>query len=86
MVKKKEGKIESQEDVAKKVLEQLGKSENKKEEPGINFMEFLNNPAVASFLEGGKNLFKKEKADPNMCEINIKAPSEVVLKLFNIKE
>ncbi len=70
MVKKKEEKIE-------KV-----KTEEK---PEINFMEILNDPAIASLLESGKNLFKKEKVDPDVCEINIKAPSEVVLKLFNIK-
>lgn len=53
---------------------------------GIDFMEMLNSPIAKALLEGGKDLFKKEKVDPNICEINIKAPSEVVLKLFNIKE
>lgn len=84
MAKKKEEKIETQEDVAKKVLKQLEKEEVLDEK--FDIMSLLNNPAVTSFLEGGKNLFKKEKTDPNVCEINIKAPSEVVLKLFNIKE
>lgn len=80
MVKKKEEKLETQEDVAKEILD-----EKKVLDEKFNIMELLDNPAVASFLEGGKNLFKKEKTDPNVCEITIKAPSEVVLKLFNIK-
>lgn len=58
----------------------------KKEEKGFDFMKMLNDPKIASLLEGGKDLFKKKETDPNMCEIHIKAPSEVVLKLFNIKK
>lgn len=56
------------------------------EKPEFDFMGMLNNPAVTKLLESGKDLFKKEKADPNVCEITIKAPSEVVLKLFKVSE
>lgn len=55
------------------------------EKEGFDFVELLKDPIVSKLMEGGKDLFKKEKADPNICEINIKAPSEVVLKLFNVK-
>ncbi len=58
--------------------------EEPKEEFRINFMELLNDPMAKELLGGCKQLFKKEKADPNICEISIKAPSEVVLKLFGI--
>lgn len=75
----KEG-IETQEDVAKKFLESL--KNNEEEDKGFDFMGLLNDPAVASIMKSGKELFKKEKTDPNVCEITIKAPSEVVLKLF----
>ena len=54
----------------------------KKIAPKFNPMELLNNPLVSELMNSGKELFKKKEADPNMCEINIKAPSEVVLKLF----
>ncbi len=61
-----------------------------KEEPerigGFNPMEMLNDPVVKSLLGGCKDMFKKEKPDPNICEIIIKAPSEVVLKLFKISD
>lgn len=67
MDKKKEGKIETQEE-------------------GFNLGKLLKDPSVMALLGCGKDLFKKEKSDPNVCEITIKAPSEVVLKLFNIKE
>lgn len=78
MVKEKKREIESQEDVTKKVLE--------KDNNGFDLVKLLNDPVVSSLLGCGKELFKKEKTDPNVCEIYIKAPSEVVLKLFNIKE
>lgn len=79
-----EEEIETQEDVAKKILEDL---KNPKEEGcGFDFMALLNDPAIASLLKSSKDIFKKEKADPNVCEISIKAPSEVVLKLFRIDE
>lgn len=55
------------------------------ESKGFNFMEMLDNPMVGQLMESGKDLFKKEKPDPNMCEITIKAPSEVVLKLFKVE-
>ena len=55
-------------------------------EEGFNFMEILNNPIAKTLMESGKDLFKKEKPDPNVCEITIKAPSEVVLKLFRVQD
>lgn len=73
--------VETHEDVAKKFLESL-KNKEEKEDKGFDFMGLLNDPAVASIMKSGKELFKKEKTDPNVCEITIKAPSEVVLKLF----
>lgn len=50
----------------------------------FDFMKMLENPITKELLSGCKDLFKKEKADPNICEITIKGPSEVVLKLFNL--
>lgn len=73
MGKNKEGKVETVEEP------------ETKEEKGLNLGELLKDPVVKSLLESGKDMFKKEKADPDICEINIKAPSEVVLKLFNVK-
>ncbi len=55
-------------------------------EEGIDFAEMLNSPVAQSLLEGALDLFKKEKEDPDICEITIKAPSEVVLKLFNLSK
>ncbi len=60
--------------------------ETKNKEPDFDFLKLLESPIAASLLEGGKDLFKKKEVDPNMCEITIKAPSEVVLELFNIKK
>ena len=54
----------------------------KEEKPGIDFMSLLGNVDIPALLNSGKDIFKKEKADPDVCEITIKAPSEVVLKLF----
>lgn len=54
------------------------------EEEAPNFMELLNSPMAQSVLGGCKDLLKPETTDPNICEITIKAPSEVVLKLFNV--
>ncbi len=68
---------------AKKISEETDKPEPKED---FDFMELLNNPIAKEILSGCKDLFKKEKTDPNMCEITIKAPSEVVLKLFKISE
>ncbi len=50
-----------------------------------NFLELINDPLTQSILGGVKDMFGKEEKelDPNMCEITIKAPSEIVLKLFN---
>ena len=62
--------------------ETLEKSKDKE----IDFKEILNNPIAQSLLGGCKDLFKKEKSDPDVCEITIKAPSEVVLKLFKVFE
>lgn len=55
-------------------------------EEGFDLGELLKDPVVKSLLESGKDIFKKEKTDPDVCEISIKAPSEVVLKLFRVKE
>lgn len=74
--KKPEEEIKTQEDVR----------EEETEEPCFNPLELLNNPAIKELLGAGKEIFKKEKTDPNVCEISIKAPSEVVLKLFGIHE
>lgn len=52
----------------------------------FDFMKMMDSPIVKSLLEGGKDLFKKEKEDPDVCEIYIKAPSEVVLKLFKVSD
>ena len=76
-MKKKAEEIES----GKKV-----KVEREEEESSFDFMGLLKNPAVASLMESGMGLFKKEKSDPDVCEISIKAPSEVVLKLFRVNE
>ena len=61
-----------------------GKIEENKEEEGFNFMEILKNPMVGQLMESGKELFKKKEANPDTCEITVKAPSEVVLKLFRV--
>lgn len=53
---------------------------------GLDIGELLNSPIAKSLMEGCKDMFKKEKSDPDVCEIYIKAPSETVLKLFKIKE
>lgn len=76
MTKKKEKPVE----------EKVETSEVETEKPGIDLMGMLNDPMVTKLLDSGKDLFKKEKADPNICEISIKAPSEVVLKLFGIHD
>lgn len=73
------------EKVKKEVVEEEIETPNE-EECGFNFMELLNNPAVAAMMQSGKDIFKKEKSDPNVCEISIKAPTEVVLKLFRVDE
>lgn len=52
----------------------------------FNLEELMNNPIVQDLLGGAKDLFKKEKEDPNVCEIYIKGPSEAVLKLFKIAD
>lgn len=78
-----EEEIKTQEDVAKEFLEGL-KNPEKEEESGIDFMGLLNSIDVPALMNSGKKLFKKEKADPNVCEITIKAPSEVVLRLFGV--
>lgn len=71
--------------LAKKVSKKPTES---KEEPKeeINLEEILNNPIAKELLGGFKDLFKKEKSDPDVCEITIKAPSDVILKLFKISE
>lgn len=56
------------------------------EKPKIDFMGMLNDPKLLKLLDSGKDLFKKEKSNPDVCEISIKAPSEVVLKLFRVGE
>ncbi len=82
-----EEKEEAKEESKKKVnLKIVKKKEDTKEEEGFDLGKLLNDPVVASLLEGGKELFKKEKTDPDVCEISIKAPSAVVLKLFHVKE
>ena len=70
-------------DFPDKTAEDIPKEEPKKE---IDFMEMLNNPLAKELLGGCKDLFKKEKSDPDVCEITIKAPSDVVLKLFKVSE
>lgn len=84
----KERKI-TKEELSKKVdfakVEDKKKEEVQPEDGGFNLGKLLTDPAVVSLLKGGKDLFKKKEVDPNMCEITIKAPSEVVLKLFNVK-
>lgn len=56
------------------------------EDPGMDFMGMLNSPIAKALLEGGADLFKKEKSDPNMCEIHIKGSPEFILKLFKIAD
>ena len=58
------------------------------EEPkkDFNFMELINDPKIAALLGGCKDMFKKKEVNPDICEITIKAPSEVVLKLFKVSE
>ncbi len=74
----------TKEELKKKVnFKKVEKKEKQEEE--FDLGKLLKDPAVASLLGCGKDLFKKKETDPNMCEITIKAPSEVVLKLFHIK-
>lgn len=54
------------------------------QEKEFDLGKLLDNPIAKAVMESGKDLFKKEKPDPNMCEITIKAPSDVVLKLFKV--
>lgn len=81
-----EEKIETQENVTEDSSKQVKTPEEKEEKCGINFMELLNNPAIEQLMKSGKDMFKKEKTDPDICEISIKAPSAVVLKLFKVSE
>lgn len=69
---------------SKLVKEKVKKLDKPKEE--INLEELLKSPIAQSILGGCKDLFKKEKLDPDVCEITIKAPSAVVLKLFKVSE
>lgn len=72
----------------KKVVEEITAEDLVPEEPseekGFDFMALLKDPMAQSIMSQGKDLFKKEKPDPDMCEIIIKAPSKVVLKLFHV--
>ena len=70
----------------KKIPKDETHKETPSEEPEIDVMGMLNSPVAQSLLGGCKDLFKKEKEDSNICEIYIKAPSEVVLKLFNLSK
>ncbi len=56
------------------------------EGPQLDLMGLLNSPMAQSLLGGCKDALKKETSDPNICEITIRAPSEVVLRLFNIPD
>ncbi len=86
---KKEAVIErkkTQEDVARDSLEKVKVKDGEKEKDGFDFMGLLENPNISALLKSGKEIFKKKETDPNVCEISIKAPSEVVLKLFKVSE
>ena len=50
-----------------------------------DFMKLLEAPMIQGLFGGCKDLFKKKETDPNVCEITIKAPSEVVLKIFGLQ-
>lgn len=76
---------ESIKEKAKKPKVVSKKSDEPKEEE-FNLEEVLNSPIAQSLFAGCKDLFKKEKSDPDVCEITIKAPSAVVLKLFKVSE
>lgn len=80
------GKLPTLEELEETFGENEETVEGEIEQPKVpfDFGKLLSNPLVADLLSSGKDLFKKEKADPNVCEISIKAPSEVVLKLFGI--
>lgn len=65
---------------------EVSKTLDKPEEEKLDVMEMLNSPMAQSLLGGCKDLFKKEKSDPDVCEITIKAPSDVILKLFKVSE
>lgn len=55
-------------------------------EKSFNPMDLLGNPVIGELIRSSKGLFEKEKSNPDTCEITIKAPSEVVLKLFRVSE
>ena len=57
-----------------------GTEKKSKDKEGLK--ELMEGLPLESILGGCKDLFKKDKQDPNFCEITIKAPSEAVLKLF----
>lgn len=54
------------------------------QEKEFDLGKLLDNPIAKAVIESSKDLFKKEKPDPNMCKISIEAPSDVVLKLFKV--
>lgn len=65
----------------------FAKVEEKKEgKEDFDICALLKDPVVAKLLDSGKDIFKKKETDPNVCEISIKAPSEVILKLFKLEE
>lgn len=47
------------------------------EEQPIDLAEVIN-----GLMPMAKDIFKKKESNPDICEISIKAPSEVILKLF----
>lgn len=55
------------------------------EEKKFDFMKMLDSPIAKILLDSGKEMFKKENPNPDTCEITIKAPSEVILKLFKVE-
>ena len=83
-MKKKEVKFEKVSKKYKKNPIEEEEVENEKVEEGFDFMGLLNNPDIAASMGSIKDLFKKEKQNPDICEITIKAPSAVVLKLFGL--
>ena len=70
---------------AAKTVEVKVEDKSKEDKKEFNFMDMLDNPLLKGLMESGKDIFKKEKPNPDTCKITIEAPSEVVLKLFRVE-
>jgi len=56
------------------------------EKKPVDFEKMLNSPLAKGLLDNCKGIFKEEEKNPDICEITIKAPSNVVLKLFKAEK